>query len=170
MKSTTIPRLRASVRAAAGQRERTLWPQALRFGARVALAVAVLAIAWLAVTPNPDAPGLGWDKLDHIAAFFVLAALADLGWPGRERLPWRIALLLGYGCLIELVQALLAYRQGSLLDLSADALGIALWLLSRPALVRASPALRAAVGRRISPAAADAGRNARAGSRGSPGE
>lgn len=100
----------------------------LRWPARLALGAAVLAITWLAVTPQPDPPGLGWDKLNHVAAFLVLAALAEAGWPGRVALPWRLAFLLGYGLLIELVQALLDYRQGSVLDFVADVAGIALWL------------------------------------------
>jgi VanZ family protein len=95
---------------------------------RAMLWLCLLAITWLALTPQPDAPGLGWDKLNHAAAFLVLAALADLGWPGRATLPWRLGLLLGYGVLIELVQAVLAYRQGSALDFVADALGVAAYL------------------------------------------
>lgn len=64
-----------------------------RLAARLVLAVAMLTITWLALTPQPDAPGLGWDKLNHLAAFFVLAALAEAGWPERAALPWRLALV-----------------------------------------------------------------------------
>jgi VanZ family protein len=99
----------------------------LRTAARLGLIAALLAITWLALTPQPDAPGLGWDKLNHVAAFLVLAALAEAGWQGRAALPWRLMLVLGYGLGIELVQALLAYRQASALDFAADALGVALW-------------------------------------------
>ncbi|NBC13069.1 MAG: hypothetical protein GVY09_06925, partial [Gammaproteobacteria bacterium] len=62
-----------------------------RLAARLVLAAAILTITWLALTPQPDPPGLGWDKLNHLAAFFVLAALAEAGWPGRAALPWRLA-------------------------------------------------------------------------------
>lgn len=98
-----------------------------RLAARPVLAAAILVITWLALTPQPDAPGLGWDKLNHVAAFLVLAALAEAGWPGRAALPWRLALVLVYGLGIELVQGLLAYRQASALDFAADALGVGLW-------------------------------------------
>lgn len=132
--------------------------------ARVGLVAALLAITWLALTPQPDAPGLGWDKLNHVAAFLVLAALADLGWPGRAMAPWRVGLLLGYGLGIELVQGMLAYRQGSVLDFAADLVGVALWLVLARVLLRWRRGSRSA----ISPAAAGAGRNAPADSPGSP--
>ena len=150
----------------------------LRRLARLSFMVCVLAIAWLAFTPQPDVPGLGWDKLNHAAAFLVLAALAELGWPGRAALPWRLVLLLGYGLGIELVQSLLVYREASALDFMADALGIAAYLALRRAAMlvyRRGPggaagwADRAPRRRRLSPLPARAGRNAPAGSRRSPG-
>lgn len=115
--------------------------------ARLALAAAMLLIAWLALTPQPDVPGLGWDKLNHLAAFLVLAALAEIGWPGRRALPWRLALVLGYGVGIELAQALLPYRQASVLDFAADALGVGLWYGLRWALMRVRLARAGAPGR-----------------------
>ncbi|WP_156427766.1 hypothetical protein [Thiohalocapsa sp. ML1] len=143
------------------------WLESDRLGvaARVGLVAAVLAITWLAFTPQPDPPGLGWDKLNHVVAFLVLAALAQLGWPGRAALPWRVGLLLGYGLGIELVQGLLAYREGSALDFAADVVGIALWLV----LARVLGRWRAVRPSAISPAAAGARRSAPAGSPGSPG-
>jgi hypothetical protein len=141
----------------------------LRPAARAALAVCLLAVTWLAFTPQPDPPGLGWDKLNHLGAFMVLAALADLAWPGRAALPWRLALLLGYGLLIEGVQELLHYRQGSALDFVADALGIALWLGARRLLPLRAPRWRGSSAAAVSRAAAGAGRSAPAGSRRSPG-
>ena len=110
----------------------------LRTAARLGLAAALLAITWLALTPQPDAPGLGWDKLNHVAAFLVLAALAEAGWPGRAALPRRLALLLGYGLGIELVQALLTYREASAVDFAADVLGVGLWHGLRLAVKQAS--------------------------------
>jgi VanZ family protein len=132
-----------------------------RWPARLGLGAAVLAITWLALTPQPDPPGLGWDKLNHVAAFLVLAALAQLGWPGRGARWWWLGLLLGYGLVIELVQGLLDYRQGSVLDFAADALGVALWHGLQLVVIQ-SPAL--------SSAAADGRPSAPAGSRDSPGE
>jgi VanZ family protein len=147
------------------------WLESDRLGvaARVGLVAAVLAITWLAFTPQPDPPGLGWDKLNHVVAFLVLAALAQLGWPGRAALPWRVGLLLGYGLGIELVQGLLAYREGSALDFAADVVGVALWLMLARLLARVLRRWRAGRTSAISPAAVGAGRSAPAGSPGSPG-
>jgi VanZ family protein len=113
----------------------------LRRGARAALVLCVLAIAYLAFAPMPEPPGFSWDKTNHLLAFVTLAALADFGWPGARALPWRLGLVLGYGLFIELVQGMLEYRHGSALDFAADALGVALWLgLKRMALIIAGNA------------------------------
>lgn len=96
--------------------------------ARVALVACVLAIAFLAFAPLPEQPGFDWDKTNHLVAFFTLAALAGMGWPGRAAMSWRLGLVLGYGAVIELVQAVLPYRNGSVLDFAADALGVVLYV------------------------------------------
>jgi VanZ family protein len=106
---------------------------------RVALALCVLAVAYLAFTPL-DAPGIGgWDKLNHALAFFVMAWLAAGGFPGRKAAPVRWGLLLGYGLLIELVQSQLPFRDFSLLDLLADAVGILLYTLTASLVARRFP-------------------------------
>jgi len=139
----------------------------VRWVARLGFLACVLAIAWLAFTPQPDVPGLGWDKLNHVVAFAVLAMLADLGWPGRAAMPVRLAAVLGYGVVIELVQAQLTYRSASALDLAADAIGVAMYL----ALERAGRRLWAGWReRQLSRARVGVGRSAPAGSRRSPGE
>ncbi len=105
--------------------------------ARAGLWLSLLAITYLALTPQPDPPGLGWDKANHVAAFLVLALLADLGWPGRVALPRRLILLLAYGLVLELVQSLLPHREGSALDLLADAVGLGFYVAGRALLLRA---------------------------------
>ncbi|MCG6943576.1 MAG: VanZ family protein [Thiohalocapsa sp.] len=134
--------------------------------ARLGLLACVLAIAYLAFAPLPDPTGFGWDKANHLMAFAVLAVLSELGWPGPAARPWRLALVLGYGVLIELVQAQLAYRQGSVLDFAADALGVALYLAGK----RAALWLWARLGGPgLSGGGAGVGRSAPADSRRSPG-
>jgi VanZ family protein len=99
-------------------------PAAARFW-RGLLAVLLLAVTWLALTPAPPpAAALLWDKFNHMAAFASLALAAQLGFRRR----WlRVALgLLAYGALIELLQALTPTRVGDAADLLADAAGIAL--------------------------------------------
>ncbi len=144
----------------------------IRQSARVGFVAAALAIAYLAFAPFAESPGFGWDKANHGVAFFTLAGLAELGWPGRAGLPWRLLSVLGYGVLIELMQALLPHRHGSVLDFAADVVGVMLWLSLRQA-VRAcsmAPTVGSPAGpTAASPGAADGRRNAPADSRGSPG-
>jgi VanZ family protein len=84
-------------------------------------------VALLAFAPLTEPVGFSYDKGNHVLAFFVMAALADGGWPGSRHARWRIRLLVGYGLLIELVQHSLPYREFSLLDVGADLLGILLY-------------------------------------------
>jgi hypothetical protein len=109
----------------------------VKHGAQVGLWLALIVITYLALTPQPDAPGLGWDKANHVAAFLVLALLADLGWPARAGRLWRLGMLLGYGLSLELAQSLLAHREGSALDLLADAVGLGLYVGGRALWMRA---------------------------------
>ena len=96
---------------------------------RVALAVCVLAIAYLAFTPVETPSGGHMDKVYHALAFAVMAWLAHGGFPGRNTAPLRWALLIGYGLVIELVQSQLPFRDFSLLDLLADLGGIVIYSL-----------------------------------------
>ncbi|MEN8166202.1 MAG: VanZ family protein [Pseudomonadota bacterium] len=106
---------------------------------RIALVVTMLAISYLATSQldHPLIPDTN-DKLLHAAAFLVLALLADFAFP---RLPWnwrKFSLLLAYGLLLEIAQYFIPNRCFSLADLSADALGLLLypillpWLLKLP--------------------------------------
>ena len=70
----------------------------------------------------------GADKWLHAATFLVLAVWFS-GQYARHAY-WRIALaLLAFGIVIELCQRMVTYRTGDLLDLAANAAGIALGLL-----------------------------------------
>lgn len=104
--------------------------------ARVALALCVLAVAVLAFAPLQETPLLSYDKGNHILAFFVMAWLADLSWPGRRYALARWSWLLSYGLLIEVIQRELPLRHFSWLDVSADVLGIALYCVTRTAFKR----------------------------------
>jgi VanZ family protein len=91
---------------------------------QVAFWSCVLVVAYLAFLPSEDAPGLSWDKANHLLAFAVMTALAALGWPARRSAFSLWLPLLGYGLLIEVVQYCLPTRELSLLDWVADGLGI----------------------------------------------
>lgn len=98
---------------------------------RIALALSLAAIVFLATTPNPyPVPASASDKVNHLIAFIELTLLARLAWP-ELKAAWPAVALLAYGLGIELVQAGLPYREFSLADLAADgagiAVGLALW-------------------------------------------
>jgi VanZ family protein len=102
-----------------------------RAGARLLLALALMLITWMTLTPSPGPiQERVNDKLGHALAFFLLALLVHASWP-RHHFNWRLALpLLGYGVAIECIQYFVPNRFFSLADILADAGGIALyWLL-----------------------------------------
>jgi VanZ family protein len=102
---------------------------------RISLASALIAITILATTPleYPVVSGVN-DKLNHIFAFFVLVLLADVSF-FKNKLMVRIILpLFGYGIAIEVIQHFLPYRMFSLFDVTANMIGLLLYLICRPTL------------------------------------
>jgi len=94
---------------------------------RVFLALLVVIVSYLALTPKPPAGvDFGWDKLNHALAFTALAFSAHLGHPTsrRRRALWLCALL-AFGGLIELLQSFVPGRSSEWSDLFADSIGIA---------------------------------------------
>jgi VanZ family protein len=96
---------------------------------RLALAVCLVAITTLALIPPGHEPLPVSDKVNHIAAFLVLAWLADHAYPRYSRDAGIWLALLGYGLLIEGLQAWIPYREASLVALLADAAGLAAYLV-----------------------------------------
>ena len=100
---------------------------------RIALSMALVAVTFLSTTPI-DYHVISFDfvdKLEHLGAFLTLAFLVDFAFPAS---PWnrqKFFLLLSYGLLLEIVQYFIPFRQFSLWDLTADALG----LLSYPLII-----------------------------------
>ncbi len=108
---------------------------------RSLLATTIVAIFYLATarTSIPVVEHIS-DKIEHAFAFLTLAMLADFSWPESGFGSRKILVLLGYGLAIEIVQYFLPYRTFSLLDLTADAVGLFLYWLAMP-LVRRVPLL-----------------------------
>lgn len=93
--------------------------------ARMALAIAVMGITVLALMPAPEVLiATLWDKLDHWFACFTLALLAEHAFPRqpfwRRIAPWVMA----YGVGLEIVQWFTPDRDGNLMDLLANGIGI----------------------------------------------
>jgi VanZ family protein len=112
-------------------------PRMTVIGFRVALIVTLVVTMYLATTEQnfaiiDDAN----DKVKHILAFFTLAFLADYSTPKVRFNLSKGLMILAYGLLIEVVQYFLPYRESSLYDLAADAIGIAAYVLLYPALSR----------------------------------
>jgi VanZ family protein len=110
---------------------------------RLLLGLALVLITWLATAElsGPVFFDLS-DKLSHLAAFFTLALLSDFAFRDHGFGPIKFLALLGYGLLLEGTQHFLPYRDFSLLDLAADALGMGLYAASVPLLRRHPPFAR----------------------------
>lgn len=100
-----------------------------------ALLITVLVLALMPAVPRM--PSLGWDKLNHAAAFAALAFAARFAFPSLPRANlWLSLALLSLGGAIELVQALVPSRMADGIDLVADGLGIGVGLLVAALLLR----------------------------------
>lgn len=114
--------------------------------ARILLGVLLVGITVVALLPpQTEIVAVGWDKLNHFAAFAVLAVLvrcslegaaAPVGAAPRAALQssglWpsprhciALLMLLGYGILLELLQGSFTDRTASTADVVANALGLA---------------------------------------------
>ncbi|MGY8854517.1 MAG: VanZ family protein [Pseudomonadales bacterium] len=106
--------------------------------AKVLLVLAIGVILWLALSANPPrAAGLfDFDKLNHLAAFFVLAVLTEYAFPTLTAVALKLLPLLGFGMLIEVLQYWVGYRYFEWLDVVADLAGLVLFLFARKTLRR----------------------------------
>lgn len=95
---------------------------------RLALGVALIVTTWAALNPAPPALPHQSDKLVHALAFLTLALLADSAFPRQAFLLPKALPLLAYGLLLEILQAALGTRIGSLADGLANGAGLLLYL------------------------------------------
>ena len=112
-------------------------PRHIHALSRVVFIVALIVICYLALTPKTDLfVETISDKIKHIIAFFVLAWLCDISFPKSPFSLAKICFLLGYGLFLEFWQHFLPYREFSILDLFADSLGLFLYMILRPLIMR----------------------------------
>ncbi|MEO6281264.1 VanZ family protein [Roseateles sp.] len=99
---------------------------------RALLALLLVAITWLALSPAPPKTvDLGWDKANHTLAFASLAFSAVWAlWQRPRQWPWLVIALLAYGVGIEIAQSFLPPREADWHDVVADGFGIAVGLLA----------------------------------------
>jgi VanZ family protein len=95
---------------------------------RVIFVVLVVAVGYLALTPQPPQKlDTGWDKLNHVLAFAALACAVSLGWPlSKQRRLWLLVGLILLGGLIEVLQLYVPGRFSEWQDLLADTIGVTL--------------------------------------------
>ena len=92
---------------------------------------AAVAFVMALLPKPPELPGHPGDKIQHMTAFFTLAAIAAAGWRARKAVVL-FAVLAGFGAAIELFQMIPPlHRDAELLDWLADmaAAGVALALV-----------------------------------------
>ena len=91
--------------------------------------IAYLSLVNLRITKVSFLSFSGMDKLEHIAAYFVLTyswllAVENKSSPSKLR-NWVVLLVFLFGLLLEIVQAFLTeYRIGEVFDLLANSMGI----------------------------------------------
>ena len=94
---------------------------------------ALAVITTLALMPVSEAPvSLGWDKINHVVAFFGLAALFERAYPVVPSMMLKVTWLFFYGVLIELVQGFIPLRHISAWDIVANTSGLGFYLAVRP--------------------------------------
>lgn len=110
---------------------------------RALFALAFAATAYLSLMQVPEMGDLQRisDKVHHAFAFYVLALLLDFALPRTEFGLRKFFALMAFGVAIECAQYFLPWRQFSLLDMVADAVGLLLYVAGVPLLKR-MPVLR----------------------------
>ena len=110
---------------------RLLFSPAAQRGWLALLVVLAAGVVTLACLPaSVHGPSLGWDKLNHAAAFMTLAFCGHFAFRERPRsLFWVSFLLLALGVGIELLQMQIPGRRAEVDDVLADALGLCVGLL-----------------------------------------
>ncbi len=98
-------------------------------GARLLLALALLIVTYMMLTPSPGPIQASVnDKAGHALAFFVLSLLSHAGW-ARHDFNWRFVLpLLAYGIVMECIQYFIPHRFFSSADILADTAGILVYI------------------------------------------
>ncbi len=91
--------------------------------------IASFAILVLSLLPDQGGIDTGWDKANHFIAFFTLSLLLNRASSTLNARIRNMLTLLGFGMLIEIVQAFTSYRSSDWHDVVADSVGIMVFQL-----------------------------------------
>ncbi len=110
----------------------------IRHPAPLALYVMALLVVMVACLSDPTGlPGSSLnDKLVHATTYFTLALLSRFAFSARVRLRPQLLFLLGWGVLIEVLQAFHPLRTFSILDMIANGAGLLIFWLGYQRLAR----------------------------------
>lgn len=93
---------------------------------KLAWAAGVIGIISLSILPGETMPQVGlWDKAQHAIAYGVVAGLGFWAASGRQHRLWVLGGLFLLGALLELAQLYVPGRQGSVEDIFANSVGLA---------------------------------------------
>jgi VanZ family protein len=115
------------------------WPRTAKTLFVIGLGLVIL----LSVIPSGSGDQVGsraWSTVGHLAAYGLLAACGTIAFPRREPF-WSIGFgLVLLGVILEFVQILVPGRTFSLVDMAANAAGVALGLWLRSFIARRAQA------------------------------
>ncbi len=104
---------------------------------RVGLLILLFIISYIAFTPMENTTlDTGFDKINHLIAFFVLSLFCQFSFPQKTVLYTTFLPLLSYAFFIEIVQYYLPYRTFSLLDVVADVFAVIAYLILSKLLIK----------------------------------
>ena len=102
---------------------------------RGAFFIAVISIGGLSLLPQDAVPSTGMsDKVEHLFAYLVLAALGRAAYPHKMKLIFGFLIL--YGISLEIGQAFVPGRVPSFADVIANSIGVCFGLYILPLLWR----------------------------------
>ena len=100
---------------------------------RILLFILAAFITYFALSPrSPDLLGSTWDKMNHAIAFCTLSFVVNHSFPSRPFDFAKVFCIILYGLILEICQHFLPDRYFSLLDQTANFLGVILYFILIP--------------------------------------
>lgn len=104
--------------------------RALRLAARLGFFITMAAVALMSLLPQQDIPRVDVsDKVEHFAAYAILAILGAFGFLGRRSWLCLLLFLPTFGAVMELLQAFSPGRSPDIADAAANMVGVMVGLM-----------------------------------------